>query len=88
MLWRGYAANGSGVSLEFNPFMFASISGPDSPSKGLMRLWRVFYDEPTQESIMRDAVQFGLAKPGTAPIAKSILDSAWRGDAGSVLQPE
>ena len=29
--WRGYGANGTGVSLELDPLGFASMSGPDFP---------------------------------------------------------
>jgi hypothetical protein len=63
--WRGYAANGTGVSMELEPSLFETITGPESPSKGLMRLWKVFYDAQTQTSIMTAAVQFGLNHPGS-----------------------
>jgi hypothetical protein len=63
--WRGYAANGTGVSLELDPPKFDQVTGPDSPSKGLMRLWKVFYDAPTQNGIMADALQFGLDYKGS-----------------------
>ena len=43
--WRSYAANGTGVSLEFNWDKFSWFTGPDSPHGGLMRLWKVFYDQ-------------------------------------------
>jgi hypothetical protein len=63
--WRGYAGNGSGVSLEFDPPKFGQITGDDSPSRGLMRLWTVFYNEETQTSIMNNALQFGYQRPGS-----------------------
>jgi hypothetical protein len=63
--WRGYAANGSGVSLEFDPPKFGDITGPDSPSRGLMRLWKVFYDGKTQKNIMNEALNFGYQRAGT-----------------------
>jgi hypothetical protein len=63
--WRGYAANGTGVSLEFDPPRFAYMTGPDSPPKGLMRLWKVFYDSTTQTNIMTDAIQFASARTGS-----------------------
>lgn len=63
--WRGYAAAGLGVSLELDPQKFAQITGPGSPSKGLMRLWQVFYNPQTQTDIMSKAVQFGLMRAGS-----------------------
>ena len=57
--WRGYGANGAGVSLGFNPAHFSYITGPDSPSYGLVRMWSVFYDDATQRSIVNEALEFG-----------------------------
>jgi hypothetical protein len=55
--WRGYGANGTGVSLAFDPRKFYDVLGIDSP-KGLMRLWKVFYDEEKQKSIIKKAIDF------------------------------
>lgn len=55
--WRGYAENGGGVSVEFDPNGFAAIAGPDC-SHGLMRLWKVFYDLAQQRKIVRDCVDY------------------------------
>lgn len=64
--WRGYGGNGCGVSIEFNPHGFASVTGPDSPSLGLMRLWKVFYDPNVQRSIVQSALSFGFTRPASA----------------------
>ena len=55
--WRGYAENGGGVSLEFDPVGFTAVAGPDS-LHGLMRLWKVFYDRDQQRKIIRDCVDY------------------------------
>lgn len=53
--WRGYGANGSGVSLQFAPKEFADVSGPDN-THGLLRFWKVFYNPATQTDIIQRAV--------------------------------
>jgi hypothetical protein len=58
--WRGYGANGNGVSLRFDSNGFSWITGPDSPHGGLMRLWRVFYKKQEHESIVEKALNFAL----------------------------
>jgi hypothetical protein len=58
--WRGYGANGMGVSLKFDPSGFSYITGGDSPKNGLMRLWKVFYPADTQKEIIRQAINFGF----------------------------
>jgi len=58
--WRGYTANGNGVSIRLQPSRFDVVTGPDSPHNGLMRLWKTFYDAATQENILRTAIQFGF----------------------------
>jgi hypothetical protein len=63
--WRGYGGTVSGVCVEFEPPMFSAVTGPDSPSKGLMRLWKVFYDVPTQKNIVKEALEFGYHRPGS-----------------------
>lgn len=59
--WRGYGANGTGVSVEFNPNEFAYITGPDSPHGGLMRLWKVFYETERQKFIIKAAIDFAFS---------------------------
>src|SRR5690348_2624811 len=55
--WRGYGANGSGVSLQFSPKQFADLSGPDNVH-GLLRFWKVFYDPATQTDIIQHAIEY------------------------------
>lgn len=62
--WRGYGANGTGVCLEFDPSKFSFITGPDSPPRGLVRLWSVFYDRATQRNIVKQALDFGFNQQG------------------------
>lgn len=64
--WRGYGANGTGVSLAFDPEGFSFITGPDSPRFGLLRLWSVFYRHDTQRNIVNQAIDFGLQTGRTA----------------------
>lgn len=56
--WRSYGANGTGVTLSFDPARFDYITGPDSPPSGLIRLWKVFYNEVTQRNIVQNAISF------------------------------
>jgi hypothetical protein len=56
--WRGYGANGTGVCIAFDPKGFDFITGPDSPTRGLMRLWSVFYPRETQRRIVHQALDF------------------------------
>jgi len=66
--WRGYAANGNGVSIQFIPSGFGNIAGFDSPLGGLMRLWRVFYEPATQAEIIRDALRFAFDSQPPLPL--------------------
>ncbi|HEY2291514.1 MAG TPA: DUF2971 domain-containing protein [Thermoanaerobaculia bacterium] len=59
--WRGYSANGTGVAISLDPQGFSYITGPDSPTSGLVRLWRVFYKESQQEGLVRDAINFAFS---------------------------
>jgi hypothetical protein len=62
--WRGYAANGSGVSLEFSPNPFANVAGPDM-THGLLRFWKVFYRPDTQTKIISSALlHYAPGTPG------------------------
>ncbi len=67
--WRAYAANATGVSLEFEPGRFNYITGPDCPPTiGLMRFWKVFYPPETQQKIIRNAIKYYPAfEPNAAP---------------------
>ncbi|MEP7367212.1 MAG: DUF2971 domain-containing protein [Acidobacteriota bacterium] len=57
--WRAYAGNATGVSLAIEPGEFSYITGPDCPNHfGLMRFWKVFYKQETQEQIICDAIKF------------------------------
>jgi hypothetical protein len=56
--WRGYGANGTGVSVEIDAQEFSWATGPDMPL-GLMRLWKVYYDRSRQEDMVRNAITFG-----------------------------
>jgi hypothetical protein len=47
------------VSLSFDPAEFSYITGPDSPSYGLLRMWSVFYSNATQRNIVGEALDFG-----------------------------
>jgi hypothetical protein len=69
--WRSYGANGSGVSLSFHPARFDYITGSDSPPSGLIRLWKVFYNEVTQSNIVQNAVSFYWNKL-TLPIEERV----------------
>lgn len=55
--WRSYGANGTGVSIAFDPMEFIQITGADMPL-GLMRLWKVFYDRKQQSRIVQRAIEF------------------------------
>jgi hypothetical protein len=65
--WRSYGANGTGVSLGFDPMQFTYIAGADMPL-GLMRLWRVFYKPSTQERIVRAAIDHAYATYAGQPV--------------------
>ena len=65
--WRGYGANGTGVSVKFDPSGFAAVTGPDSPTDGLMRLWKVFYETEKQKSLVRAAIEFAFGDQTQSP---------------------
>jgi len=69
--WRGYGSNGTGVSLAFLASGFSYVTGPDSPPRGLVRLWRVFYSTATQQNIIRQALYFGNAQPLPTPAERA-----------------
>lgn len=54
--WRSYGANGTGVSLEFDPSGFQAMTGPECPH-GLLRFWRVFYDHGEQQTIIANVLR-------------------------------
>jgi len=74
--WRSYGANGTGVSISFNPAGFSYITGPDSPPSGLVRLWKVFYDRGVQQSIVRSAIDFALTDSPHKTIPERARQSA------------
>jgi len=77
--WRAYAANGGGVSLEFEPARFNYITGPDCPpSIGLMRFWKVFYPLETQQKIIRSAISY---YPQFEPNATTDEHAQWTAEA-------
>jgi Protein of unknown function (DUF2971) len=63
--WRGYGASGMGVSVGIDPIEFASLTGPDSPPGGLLRVWRVFYKQDQQRRIIKALLDCGMFQPGT-----------------------
>ena len=67
--WRSYGANGTGVSLAFDPMEFTQITGQDMPL-GLMRLWKVFYKTSTQEGIVGASVDHAYETYRTMAIAE------------------
>ena len=76
--WRSYSANGNGVSVGFKPDGFSYITGFDSPSSGLVRLWKVIYERPKQKNLVRLALEFAY-KDKTKPslnIAKRAQQAA------------
>lgn len=68
--WRAYGANGTGVSVAFEPSNFSYITGLDCPpTVGLMRFWKVFYSLETQKKIIRSAITYYPAfEPRAAPV--------------------
>ena len=66
--WRSYSANGTGVSIGFDPKRFSYITGSDSPPSGLVRLWKVFYNKDTQKSLIRDALEFAYRESDHHPL--------------------
>jgi len=57
--WRSYGENGSGVSIGFDPVGFTRFTGPDLPLDefGLMRLWKVYYDDLIKQNIVEQALE-------------------------------
>ncbi|HVN58747.1 MAG TPA: DUF2971 domain-containing protein [Bacteroidales bacterium] len=57
--WRSYGENGTGVSIGFNPTGFQRFTGPDLSTEqyGLMRLWKVYYDDQVKEKIVAQALE-------------------------------
>ena len=66
--WRGYGANGTGVCVSFKTQCFSYITGPDSPNRGLVRMWKVFYNPKRQRDIIRKALEFGDQDDLNCPI--------------------
>ena len=66
--WRGYAANGSGVSVCIDPKEFEWLTGPDSPPGGLLRVWKVFYEEVKQRRIIKELLTCGMRLAGSTQL--------------------
>ena len=77
--WRGYGANGTGVSLSFDYQKFSFVTGVDSPQGGTMRLWKVFYEVGKQTGILKKAIEYAFdrrpAKTAVADIARQAADA-------------
>jgi hypothetical protein len=73
--WRGYGANGSGVSIEFTPASFAEVAGADCPI-GLMRFWKVYYKPETQRSIIESAIAHHLTQCQPASVVETARKAA------------
>lgn len=79
--WRSYGANGTGVSLSFEPQQFSFVTGPDSPHGGMMRLWKVFYDPEQQVRILNSAINFAFEHP---PPGKAAVEDIARQAADAI----
>lgn len=73
--WRGYAANGAGVSIELDHHQFEYLTGPDCPH-GLLRLWKVFYKEEQQRQIVTKALEFAWTMQKHLPLEKRVQNAA------------
>ena len=73
--WRGYAANGTGVSIEFAHQDFNFLTGPDCPH-GLLRLWKVSYREDQQRKIISKAIDFAWQNYTQLPVDKRAQNAA------------
>jgi hypothetical protein len=72
--WRGYGANGAGVGIEINGKRFAEITGGDMPL-GLMRLWKVYYEEQEQRELVNEAIAFGRGENTPQQRARRAADA-------------
>ncbi len=72
--WRGYADNGGGVSIEFDPDGFKAVAGPGC-AQGLMRLWKVFYDPEQQKKIIRKCVDYPWGAANESGRIRSVVDA-------------
>jgi hypothetical protein len=61
--WRGYAANGGGVAIEIDPANFRPLAGADCPI-GLMRFWKVYYQDAEKQQKVEDVLSFWATQPG------------------------
>jgi Protein of unknown function (DUF2971) len=65
--WRGYGANGAGVSVQFDSGGFSEWTGADS-QHGMMWFWRVTYKPDVQRKIIDRAIEHAYAaNPGMLP---------------------
>ena len=73
--WRGYGANGAGVSIELDPSQFEALTGPDCVH-GLLRLWKVFYAPEQQGGIISSALEFSWIQQSHLPVSKCAQNAA------------
>ncbi len=73
--WRGYAENGTGVSIQFDHKEFESLTGADCPH-GLLRLWKVFYDDDKQRTIVSKALEFAWEHQTSLSLEKRAQNAA------------
>jgi hypothetical protein len=73
--WRGYAENGGGVSVEFDPIGFTAVTGRPGCAHGLMRLWKVFYDRDLQQKIIRACVDYFRPVEGEDDRIRFVVDA-------------
>jgi Protein of unknown function (DUF2971) len=66
--WRSYGANGTGVSIQFDPQGFAHVIRPDSRDRGLIWLWKVSYKRKKQRDILQKAMDFGFGYKKEQPL--------------------
>jgi hypothetical protein len=74
--WRGYGANGSGVSIRFDPHEFSYVTGPDCPY-GVMSVWRVYYSREKQEERLRQAIEFFSPEVESEGSAETAILKRW-----------
>lgn len=72
--WRSYGANGTGVSLKFDPLGFSTRTGSEC-THGLLRFWKVFYKPETQAKIIKAAIDFPPAQ-GIGQAAEALARKA------------
>jgi hypothetical protein len=72
--WRGYGANGAGVCIEIEAKGFSEAIGHDMPL-GIMRVWKVYYEEKDQDWMVQQAIAFGRRAGSPAERAQRAADA-------------